>query len=385
MPHEVKFDKLPAGYSDRAVRAGEPCSLIAREFTSSEDGELFISKLEGIPSQLIGMVPAGHRVPYSMVDNLLAVIRRDRTAFIWLNDVPTRLAIRAKRAIEAGQPVGEDDIADVDRIDFQGIEIPDDAGVLWIFSQRWRKGLYFDLEPLHGPVPVRRSYDLGEHLARHYAYLSFQHIFKLSEDDWAKLFSCQWFPFISLKQATIRDLISHARHDFDLNALTDRIDREIVAELSTKLDTWKRNVFFSDHLPILQQAVERHVAGDYISSISILFPRIEGLMRTYHLATKSLSQMGQSELAATVTEGIARPADSLSLFLPARFRRFLTEVYFAHFDPAAPSDLSRNTVSHGVAPVSQFDKKGSLLGLLIVDQLFFFMRSQKPESPADGS
>jgi hypothetical protein len=224
MPHEVQFDRLPAGYSVKAVRAGEPCPLIAREFTSSEDGELFISRLEGMPSELIGMLPDGRRVPFSMVDNLLAIVRRDRTTSIWLNDVPTVLSIRAKKAIETGQLVGTDDIADVERIDFLGIEIPDEAGVLWIFSQGWRKGLYMDLEPLHGPVPVKRSYDLGGLLARHYAYLSFQHIFKLGEDDWGKLFSRHWFPFISLRQGTIRDLIGHARHDFDLIALTDSPD-----------------------------------------------------------------------------------------------------------------------------------------------------------------
>jgi hypothetical protein len=383
MPYEVVFDGLPAGYSMKAARTGEECPLIVREFTSSEDGELFISRLEGMPSELIRMIPDGHRVPFSMVDSLLAVIRRDRTASVWLNDVPTVLSIRAKKEIQAGNFVVEDDIADVDRIAFRGVDIPDDVGVLWIFSQGWRKGFYFDLEPLHGPVAERRGYDLGELLARHYAYLSFQHIFKLSEDDWCKVFSRQWFPFISLRQATIRDLIAHARHDFDQLVLTDRINREFGAELPAKLRSWKGNGSFLDHLPLLEQAVERHLAGDYISSISILFPRIEGLMRTYHSAMKSPSQMGQRQLVATATQGISRPADSLSLFLPDKFRRYLTEVYFAHFDPASPSDLSRNTVSHGIAPVARFDMQGSLVGLLIVDQLFFFMQS-KPSTGSRG-
>jgi hypothetical protein len=180
-----------------------------------------------------------------------------------------------------------------------------------------------------------------------------------------------------LRQGTIRDLIGHARHDFDLIALTDRIEREFGSELAAKLAAWERNSFFHDHLPMLRQAVERHRAGDYISSISILFPRIEGLMRTYHLSRKGSAQMGQRHLVATATEGGSRPGEATSLFLPDRFRRYLTDVYFAQFDPAAPAELSRNSVSHGVAPVSRFDKDGSLLGLLIVDQLFFFMQSEQ--------
>ena len=48
----------------------------------------------------------------------------------------------------------------------------------------------------------------------------------------------------------------------------------------------------------------------------------------------------------------------------------------AKFDPRSPKDLSRNTVSHGVAPVEKFSLKSSLIGLLILDQLFYYMRPQ---------
>ena len=46
---------------------------------------------------------------------------------------------------------------------------------------------------------------------------------------------------------------------------------------------------------------------------------------------------------------------------------------FATFAPGQPSPLSRNTVSHGVATPEQFDEKGALLGLLTLDQLYFFL------------
>ncbi len=47
MPHEIKLDYLPAGYALRGGRAGEEVELMFRGFTSFEDGELFISRLEG--------------------------------------------------------------------------------------------------------------------------------------------------------------------------------------------------------------------------------------------------------------------------------------------------------------------------------------------------
>jgi hypothetical protein len=81
-------------------------------------------------------------------------------------------------------------------------------------------------------------------------------------------------------------------------------------------------------------------------------------------------------LVASITDGSEVAGSGYSLFLPKNFRRFLKEVYFAGFDPRNPVGLSRNTVSHGVAPLEDFTLKGSLIGLLILDQLFFYMRPQ---------
>ncbi|QDV37707.1 hypothetical protein [Tautonia plasticadhaerens] len=211
MSIEVKTDGVPAGYTIKGARSGELCPVIVREFTSSEDGDLFISRLEGLPSELIGLLPSENRIFCSMVDNLLAIIRRDRTATLYVNELAIRLGIRAKRAIQAGQAILDDDIADIEDFGFVGVEIPLDAGIVVLFSQGWRKGLYYDLGSLHGEVATSRDYDLGRMLAQHYAYLGFQHLFKITDEEWAELLAHQWFPFISLRQSTIKDMIGKVR------------------------------------------------------------------------------------------------------------------------------------------------------------------------------
>jgi hypothetical protein len=127
---------------------------------------------------------------------------------------------------------------------------------------------------------------------------------------------------------------------------------------------------------VFERAVERHREGDYLSSTSILFPRLEGLMRTYHLTVNSSVEPNSLTLVKTITESSELVRNDYSLFLPKNFRRYLKDVYFAKFDPRNPKDLSRNTVSHGVAPVEKFSLKSSLIGLLILDQLFYYMRPQ---------
>src|SRR2546423_1709037 len=139
MPVELQLDGVPAGYTVTGARQGELCPVIVREFTSSEDGDLFISRLEGLPSELIGLLPPEIRIRCSMVDNLLAIIRRDRSATLYVNELPIKLGVRAKRAIQAGQSILADDIADIETFEFLGVEIPQDAGVVVLFSQGWRK------------------------------------------------------------------------------------------------------------------------------------------------------------------------------------------------------------------------------------------------------
>ncbi len=46
MPYQFKLDFTPAGYALESATPGQVSTVAAREFTSSEDGELFISRLE---------------------------------------------------------------------------------------------------------------------------------------------------------------------------------------------------------------------------------------------------------------------------------------------------------------------------------------------------
>ena len=381
MPFEVKIDGAPAGYSLAGARHGELCNVIVREFTSSEDGDLFISRLEGLPSELIGLLPPESRIFCSMVDNLLAIVRRDQTATLYVNELSIRLGVRAKRAVQAGQAVLADDIAAIEDFGFVGVEIPPDAGIVCLFSQGWRKGLYYDLDPLHGKVATPRDYDFGRMMAQHYAYLGFQHLFKITDDEWDRMIAQGWFPFISLRQATTKDLICHLRSGFGLDDLTERVAEEFGPSLPAKLDAWKTNPFFEPHFRAFEKAVEEHLRGEYIGSTSILFPRLEGLMRTYHLTLNNPVKPNSHNLVASIIDHSEAAGNAYSLFLPKNFRRFLNEVYFAGFDPRNPAGLSRNTVSHGVAPIEEFSLKSSLIGLLILDQLFFYMRPNRSTDP----
>ena len=71
----------PIGRRSQATTVRVRCT----EFVSSEDGQELIRRLEGFPTELLGMVAAqGRVVAPSQVDHLLAVIRPDRTGTVYV-------------------------------------------------------------------------------------------------------------------------------------------------------------------------------------------------------------------------------------------------------------------------------------------------------------
>src|SRR5262245_3772274 len=126
MPYEITLDCMPGGYSVNAARDGEEVLVERREFISSEDGQDFITKLEGLPDDLLRRLPPSPRVSPSQVDHLLAIIRRDKTATVYVNEQPFIVQVRAGRDIEAGTPVVKDDIGDVTALAWADPSMPAD-------------------------------------------------------------------------------------------------------------------------------------------------------------------------------------------------------------------------------------------------------------------
>lgn len=382
MPFKITFDNIPAGFCLNTARPGEMADVVLREFTSSEDGDLFISRLEGMGGQVLPLLQkqANIIVRPSSIDHLLAVISRDKTADIFINELDIRCEFVTKRDLKAGEPVSTDDIADIRRMVFEGLDIPVDAGIIFIFSAGWRKGLFYDLGPAQPFQPITRTYDLSVYLGQMYSYLSFQDIFKISDDEWEKLLENKWFPFITLKGRTIRQMLNHNRENLDIDEILPTVKDELVDRLPKLIEKFENNPIFEGHVEILKSAADRYIAEDFISSISTLFPRIEGVMRSFYLLkspTQKATQKSLVDTAVTQSEPASRP---FSLLLPKRFQQYMFDVYFASFDPNGDKPLSRHSIAHGVANPMEFSLKAATLGFLVLDQLSIYLREEPPTS-----
>lgn len=381
MPVEINLGMPPAGYAITGARSGENVAVQFLEFTSTEDGQHFIQRLEGIPSDILKRLSPS--ISPSQVDNMLAICRRDGTATVYVNEVVQRARVRASGPVEAGAIVTKNDIVDVDRLELD-VQISDDAGVVFVFSVGWRKGLFYDFGPIGGPDPQPRQYDLAAMFGQAYCHVLFQERFSISDAEWDALFAAKWFPFTGLRNESIDALISYVRCGWDPDEKLDNLVAELKGRVTQMLDGWRTHSSFAPHIDILQRAAERFQSDDFVSCTGLLFPRIEGILRTHHTSLGTANRPSPENLTETAVA--SKLNNKKCLLLPHRFAAYLRDVYFANFNPVAQDiDVSRHSVAHGVATASGFNQKSALLGLLVVHQLFYFLENQRNRQAKDDA
>ncbi len=367
MPFEIDVGTPPAGYSKKAARRGEIVNPSTRDFFSTEDGQQFIKILEGFPDMILRRAPTP--ILQSQVDHILAIYRRDGGVTVYVNELQLQPRFRVSKALKSGEAITKDNIADVERLDLD-VHLPEDSGIMFVFSIGWRKGIFYDFDPVGIPIFYPRQYDISIVLGQVYCHVLFQERFSISDTEWDSLFTKKWFPFIGLCNDTIDALIAHVRSGWDPDEMLDKIVYEIKGSVSQMMKSWRNKSTLHPHLKILEKAVERFRNNDPMSCTALLFPRIEGILRTHHASRGTVGHLSSKDL---VSSAVASKIDNEKcLLLPRRFDKYLNDVYFANFDPNTDNiPVSRHSVGHGVANADNFNWKSAAVSILIVNQLFF--------------
>lgn len=340
MPFEVILDEVPMGVVAKAGRKGDTVTVRVIGFLSSEDGQDLINQLEQYPSVLLGKA-VGNQIPPSKVDHMLAIIRRDKTATVYINELDFQLLTQIGRPKERGDPISKDDIIDIARMEL-GVTVPNDAGVFFIFSSGWRKGFFYDLRPIaHEAEP--RKFDLPAILGELYTRLVFQERFSILEVQWTRLFQAGWFPFVGLSNDTIKAMLAHVKEDWNPDELLPRILEEVRGKVSLFLMSWISHPVLAAHAATLEKAVSEFLAGNHANCLKWLSPVIGEIRQT----SPSLSSEGQRE----------------SLLMPHRFEAYLQDSYFPLFQGDS-------------APV---DGKAAVIALLVIHQFFYIIKPTSQE------
>jgi hypothetical protein len=372
MPYTIKLEHVPAGYATHCAEEGEQIEVVFREFTSTEDGQRFISQLEGTPTQILEKISGSANVAASQTNSLLAIIQPNGQTKVYWNEFQPIIRIRSKKKVKAGELVYIDHIMDIERVKLPDEALAPDVAICYVFSFGWRKGLFFDFGPAQpGKNRVARDYDIEALLAHYFGRVLFQHLFSIEDETWNELFEQRWFLFSYLSVGTVQNMIKRARERRAIDVELDKIAEEVKTVMQDRLTEWENDEIIGPHLPFVRKAFDHFSAGDFLSSSSILYPRIEGLIRISATSASNRTRLTQkvlSKLGAGTSGTLLREQ---SLLLPKRFEQYLADVYFADFRPGSFSQIvSRHSVSHGVVSAESLDRKATVVGFLILLQLF---------------
>ncbi|WP_158792761.1 hypothetical protein [Granulicella sp. L60] len=377
MPKKIKLSLRTAGVCLSSAVMGESVPIETGGFHSSSEGETFFRILESLTGEFLSAVA----ISPSHVDNLLVIVNQANEATIYLNEIRPTLLVQSKVSTTAGQPVNKTDLADIRELDL-GIEIPKDCGFLYIFSVGWRKGLLFDFSPTQ--PGVIRNFDLNRALGASFAFVLASERFALNDVEWEQLIAKGWFPFIGLNDQTVHRMIDFLRTDIEIDKLLPEIVSQIEMIGRSATDLAQKNPDFKAHSGFIQIALERFLESDCISAGSVLYPRIEGMLRTFYKLSSATAKPGQATLLSTAFPPEFATRSATSLLRNDRFVTYLERVIFAGFDWDNPAGVSRHTVGHGVVNQNDLSEKSILLAFLTVHHLLFALMSRRIDVGAEA-
>ena len=371
------FDKVEniTGFVTKNVKVkkGDLVEILSRASITSDQPEFYIY-IEQICN--IFLNPKG--ILINNVYQFLILIHEDLSADLYINDFPVAIECCSKRDIKKGEMIHENDIADIRSLKFPGFEIKEIDKVIYCFKAGWKFGLFFDLVR-NGKLDNKALY---LSLGTLYRNLSFQYVYEVleSETQFNEMMKDGWFPFIELLGTDYKTLIKTYQDKFGfenkIKGLLDSFNKERIKRITSK---WWNKQIFNDKKKILEAGINAYLRDDddgYINCLKTLLPEIEGIIRLkYFQDTSKGKQVKMSELLNYITEkGKVRSGSDYSLFLPLPFLNYLNEVIYVGFDlESGEIDLSRHSISHGVAEVKDYTKIRALQTILVLDQIYYFI------------
>jgi len=366
---KYEIDAQPiSGFATQAAADGQTLIMLVKGLFTAEEGRSFYAIMEGLDAHFLGPYrAAGFGV--STIDHCLVLLSREGKAIVYVNHLPIMLKIMARRSLEAGEQVKRSDIGPIAEVILGDIEVPPATAVLFYFSVGWRRGVYVDFMP-HQGHPLG---DLRRVFGQAYERLWYAELFSVPANLWPKIFELGWFPFISLIGGPFEELLGFLERDIVAVWEEKIFARYGDAAVNEMLAGWKDVQLLREHLPFLERGVERYLAEDYLSAVSNVWPRIEGILRFIYSGPDA--KPGQKRLLEDMRKVLEEKVIVPETYMPSLFGEYLVTFYYRDFrlTPGETVDLSRHSHAHGVATSATYDRKKALLGLLIVQQLVYYI------------
>lgn len=384
MPIRTKLTELTAGLVEELAFDGDQVKVIKHAFVTSDEAR-FVTILENAMGLFDSVFKSISMMPEYSLYRFVALISPDLDAeILWNQDLEMIASIRPKRALEAGSSVYKDDIAECSSLTLrrsgssEAIDVPPDHSLVVLIPWGWRRGLYFDFKKPGDPPRDATLQQIGGYLV---SRLLFQEMYSASDEQWTWLNEHGMFPFAWMGENDRKLVLGAAAQERMPDAFLDELCGRFRTSLDSRIEGWFKQPLIKAQEPFIRTAIGHYKVDDHISCVSVLYPRIEGIMRALHMI-KGSGKPKQESMPATTVQSIPEH----SALMPLQFRNFLRSYYFNNFDEATGDvALSRNTVGHGVSNPADHNLRTASLGFMIIDQISYYLAASNEPPQANGT
>lgn len=284
--------------------------------------------------------------------------------------------------VEKGEGIRTGELHHVHGLSFP--KVGDEDSYLWLRHEPNGYALYFNLLPTLEGVEVdeateaRLSEIIREGMASEFLRGLYAGALEEPESIRKSMADDGWFFSPAIVPQPWREMCG--TYDDGNPARASELAIEAVDEdtLDRMLENWVREEPFATDFPFLERAVKHYRDGDYISSASVLLPRIEGLT---NLALKAAGATAKSRLAdafSDVEKAATGPTQNrwIGRQLREGMNEAVEEFFMPQFDPNNPDaedTLGRHAHAHGATKDDRYDQAYALKILLAIDSLFFIL------------
>lgn len=347
----------------------------------SDEGKEFWDQAEGVIGTYFGDVLHTRGILPSQIDNFVAVINKDKTAQVYINESKFVMRVQSVVPVKAGQGVRKDDIGDVEELRIDGVEIPKSSGLVIYATFGWRRMLFWDFSPLSNDGP-ERAYELEKILAQGYSRCLFNEHFKGDAEIVRSINETGWFPFVDLGVDLRKRLLNTPSSTFDRAQFTAEASTRLLEKLDHKMESWSKGGVFEGHFDFLRQSVTSYREGNYLVSISVFLPRLEAILKKVHGG--EAWKIPQSKWVDGVTRGKHSDPSRFSILFPHVFKQYVQSFVYKNFDgdaymrEGAQPELGRHSAMHGVAKSSDYNLENATKLLLVASQIHYLTTDLTP-------
>lgn len=362
------------GISAEAARGGETIKIWTRLSLTSDD-RFFHRVAESLSGHIEYVAhQSGNFVNLKNAGYVLLVVHPDNTGELWVDAAAVALLIMPKRDMAAGTVLFANVIADVTGMSFPRVDIDEKDGIVCIFREGWRFGLFFDANR-DGKLGIEdMQRDLGT-LNRRLAHRDLDDAIA-DQTTFSRLLAARWFPFVEIRGAEFQTLASSCEAGFELDDEEAKLLAKFDSErLERMFKRWMAKPHFSGKETLLRSAIKSFISGDAVPVLKIALTEIEGILNEAYRKVHGQPAKLKTLLAFAVSSAEAKAGRPDTLLFPTAFAEYLQAYTFANFDPAGGQSVaagSRHAVGHGHAAAETYTMVRALQAPLMLDQLGFY-------------